>query len=171
MPRLLPSVLLALVLGACTAPVPEDDGAPAQARSPASADGAAAPAPAPAQLADAGDATPAPPAPGRRAPPTGGPLPADVVPDKEVALDRSCRSDADCEVKNVGNCCGYYPACLNKDSPTDPAGVQARCARDGVMSTCGFPTIESCRCDAGKCTEQLQMVDGQVPPAPEPVDR
>ena len=68
-----------------------------------------------------------------------------------VAINRSCKTDADCTVKNVGNCCGYYPACVNVDSPTDPKGVQAECAKKGMMSVCGFPDISSCSCKQGQC--------------------
>lgn len=68
-----------------------------------------------------------------------------------VAINRSCQADADCAVKNVGNCCGYYPACVNVDSPTDPKGVQAECQKKGMMSVCGFPDISSCSCRQGRC--------------------
>ena len=40
-----------------------------------------------------------------------------------VVVDSSCKVDADCTVKNVGNCCGYYPACVNVSSATDPGVV------------------------------------------------
>lgn len=65
--------------------------------------------------------------------------------------DRACETDGDCAVKNVGNCCGYYPMCVNKDASTDPAGVRARCERDGLSSVCGFPEIRGCRCVQGRC--------------------
>ena len=68
-----------------------------------------------------------------------------------VVIDSSCKSDKDCTVKNVGNCCGEYPACVNVNSPTDPAGVQAQCAKQGMASICGFPVISGCSCKAGKC--------------------
>lgn len=68
-----------------------------------------------------------------------------------VTIDTSCRTDADCTVKNVGNCCGYYPACVNIDSPTDPEGVRARCAKEGRVSVCGFPVISACTCRQGGC--------------------
>lgn len=68
-----------------------------------------------------------------------------------VTIDTSCRTDADCTVKNVGNCCGYYPACVNVDSPTDPEGVRARCAKEGRVSVCGFPVISACTCRQGRC--------------------
>lgn len=68
-----------------------------------------------------------------------------------VIVDYGCRADSDCAVKNVGNCCGYYPACVNKDSPTDPEGVKAQCEREGRMAICGFRAISACTCNAGRC--------------------
>ncbi|WP_242003031.1 hypothetical protein, partial [Vulcaniibacterium tengchongense] len=74
---------------------------------------------------------------------------ADAAP--AVKIDRSCKTDADCAVKDVGNCCGRYPACVNKASPTDPEGVRAQCQRSGMMSTCGFREIQGCQCVQGQC--------------------
>ena len=71
-----------------------------------------------------------------------------------VVVDSSCKVDADCTVKDVGNCCGYYPACVNVNSRTDPAGVQASCQSRGMMSVCGFPEIAGCSCVQGKCASQ-----------------
>jgi hypothetical protein len=62
-----------------------------------------------------------------------------------------CKTDADCEVKNVGNCCGYFPACVNKESPTFPEKVKADCATSGMSSICGFQEISSCQCLEGRC--------------------
>lgn len=67
----------------------------------------------------------------------------------EVVL--TCRVDADCVVKNVGNCCGYYPACVHRDSPVFPDRVKAECAKKGMSSICGFPDIVACSCVAGRC--------------------
>ena len=78
------------------------------------------------------------------------PLPPDRVREAPV-IDSRCKVDADCAVKNVGNCCGEMPACVNKDSPTDPAAVQSQCAKDGRMGVCGFREISSCSCNAGRC--------------------
>jgi len=86
------------------------------------------------------------------APPMGGPLPAERVP-SPVKLDTSCKVDADCAVKDVGNCCGAMPACVHKDSPTDPAAVQAECARKGMASVCGFREISACSCSDGRCRD------------------
>jgi hypothetical protein len=67
------------------------------------------------------------------------------------SLDRSCKVDADCAVKDVGSCCGYRPACVNADAKPDLAAVQAACAANGVMGTCGFREIEACSCVANTC--------------------
>ena len=76
-------------------------------------------------------------------------------------IDTACRTNADCTVKNVGNCCGYYPACVNVDSPTDPQGVQAECARSGRMSVCGFREISACQCVNGQCVAAPGGLDVQ----------
>jgi hypothetical protein len=65
--------------------------------------------------------------------------------------DLSCRVAEDCEVKNVGNCCGYFPACVNRNSTVDPEAVRAECARTGTSSVCGFPDIQACDCVQGQC--------------------
>jgi len=66
-------------------------------------------------------------------------------------VDVSCSTDADCVVKNVGNCCGYYPACVNIDSPTFPEQVMAECAKNDMMAVCGFADIQGCQCVEGRC--------------------
>ena len=66
-------------------------------------------------------------------------------------VDYACTTDADCAVKDVGNCCGYYPACVNKDSPTFPEQVKAECAKNDMMATCGFAEIEGCQCVENRC--------------------
>lgn len=62
-----------------------------------------------------------------------------------------CNADADCVVKNVGNCCGYFPACVNTAHEPDPEGVQEECRRKGMASICGFAEIAQCRCVAKQC--------------------
>lgn len=76
-----------------------------------------------------------------------------------VKVDFSCRTDADCAVKNVGNCCGAKPACVNANSPTDPEGVKAECARKGMMSMCGFKPVEGCQCVQGQCKDKIAEVE------------
>ena len=84
------------------------------------------------------------------APPTSTPYPPRPV-SQPVTVDYSCRSNSDCAVKDVGNCCGTMPACVNKDSPTDPQAVRAQCAANGQMGICGFQEISSCQCVSGRC--------------------
>jgi hypothetical protein len=88
---------------------------------------------------------------------TTGPQPARRAPEALLTQNEvyyGCNTPADCEVKNVGNCCGYYPACVNKDSPTFPAKVKAACAAEGSSSICGFQEIGGCDCIEGRCTAQ-----------------
>lgn len=66
-------------------------------------------------------------------------------------IDYSCRADDDCAIKNVGSCCGYYPACVNVNSPTYPEQVKADCAASGRSSVCGFPSLSGCQCVEGRC--------------------
>ncbi|MFN7387264.1 MAG: hypothetical protein ACK5S2_11005 [Lysobacteraceae bacterium] len=70
---------------------------------------------------------------------------------KPGEVDYSCTTDADCAVKAVGNCCGYYPACVNTNSPTFPEQVKAECAQNDMQSVCGFRDIEGCACVEGRC--------------------
>lgn len=70
---------------------------------------------------------------------------------KPGEVDYSCTTDADCAVKDVGNCCGYYPACVNTNSPTFPEQVKAECAQNDMQSVCGFRDIEGCACVEGRC--------------------
>ncbi len=65
--------------------------------------------------------------------------------------DLSCEVADDCAVKNVGNCCGYFPACVNRDSTVDPDAVRAECERTGTSSVCGFQDIQACECAQGQC--------------------
>lgn len=74
-------------------------------------------------------------------------------PGEPSVVDDSCKTDSDCAVKNVGNCCGYYPRCVNKDSPTFPEQVKAQCSKQSHVGVCGFPAISGCRCDQGRCTD------------------
>ncbi|QSX76607.1 hypothetical protein HIV01_009145 [Lysobacter arenosi] len=131
-------IAVLLMLCACAAP-PAD---PAQAATPQPAATPVAPA--------------APPAPT----PAAGPAPAQsVAAPAAIKIDRSCRSDNDCAIKDVGNCCGAMPACVNVNSPTDPQGVQDACAKSGRMGVCGFRQIESCQCVQGQCKEQASALE------------
>ncbi|NDK40246.1 hypothetical protein DT603_15515 [Pseudoxanthomonas gei] len=91
-----------------------------------------------------------PPAPPAAPAPPSAPAPP-RTPGTPVALITTCSTSADCVVKDVGNCCGTMPACVNEDSPTDPAAVQAHCKARGMMSVCGFQELTACQCKNGKC--------------------
>jgi hypothetical protein len=58
----------------------------------------------------------------------------------------ACQVAADCEIKNVGNCCGYYPRCVNKDAVFAPAQCEP-----GEGSVCGWPDIDECACRDNTC--------------------
>lgn len=75
-------------------------------------------------------------------------------------VDYSCKTSADCAVKNVGNCCGQYPACVNKGSRTFPDEVKAQCGKEHRMGVCGFPSISGCECVQGKCTNLTGIGNG-----------
>ena len=81
---------------------------------------------------------------------------------------RRCRTDADCAVKDVGSCCGYRPQCLNKDTPTFPEEVKARCASAARVSTCGMLAVGGCQCVSGQCENRL-LSDESLPAAPAPL--
>ena len=123
-------------------------------------------------------ATPEKPAVGQpiKMPPMSDPLPPERVQAPSSApaqVVRTCKIDSDCVVKDVGSCCGYSPACVHKASPTDPAGVRAQCARDGIASVCGFNEITACRCVRNQCIDEQEPVGGWMddPPPPPPANR
>lgn len=134
LPRSLAALLVALSLTACSAPAPapETPQAAASTPAPAAPTAPAAPQPpkaapvAPAPIEHAGTANP-------------------------MSPDRTCRTDADCAVKDVGSCCGTFPLCVNKDAKVDPAAVRAQCAKDGMASICGFQPVSGCTCTQGRC--------------------
>jgi len=100
------------------------------------------------------------------APPKGGPLPPQRVVET-VSLDRSCQADADCVVKDIGSCCGAFPSCVNRGSPTDPAAVQAACDKNGQATHCGRRVLEQCACHQGQCVAAGKTpVGGWVDDAP-----
>lgn len=70
-----------------------------------------------------------------------------------------CEQDSDCAVKDVHNCCGYYPRCININHEPDIKAVQEACQKKGLVSVCGFPEIDSCKCVENKCES---MQDGEI---------
>jgi hypothetical protein len=86
--------------------------------------------------------------------------PATENPLVKNGVNYACRTDQDCAVKDIGNCCGHYPACVNADSPTFPEQVKAQCASEGQMAVCGFPEISGCTCVEGRCTDVTGVASG-----------
>jgi hypothetical protein len=159
--RLIALVAAALLATACTKSAPPAAAGAAPAPTNAEATAAAdADANLPDAAADPGPPLPPPPL-STDAGATGGDAAA-AVPRPSIAVgepnpgapgvvDASCRTDADCAIKDVGSCCGYRPQCVNTASPTFPEQVQAACAKSGRMGICGFPAITGCTCKAGQC--------------------
>jgi hypothetical protein len=150
------AALIALSLAGCNARTVSSDAPQAPATEPAASQ-------------------PAAPAPAAASPPAAQDLPLPVAPRADTAkipgladdgtrLDaanpsRSCNTDSDCAVKDVGNCCGYFPMCVNKDARTDPAAVRAQCDKDGMASICGFREVSGCQCVDNQCQS---LTDGAV---------
>ncbi len=130
-----PAVLAALWLVGCTAPTASQNapGTPAMEQSAAKQPAATQPA-APAPVAEASN-----------------PMETSPAPKAADELGRSCNTSSDCAVKDVGNCCGAYPMCVNKDTKTDPAAVRAQCEKSGMASICGFQEVSGCQCVKGQC--------------------
>lgn len=145
-------MLFTLMLAACTAP-----------------NGVAtphAPTPAPGEPASVHADADASTTPDEGLPPPPSSAPHKTKPGAAGKVDYTCTTDADCTVKDVGNCCGYYPACVNVDSPTFPEQVKAACAESGMAGICGFPAISGCQCVQGRCksekTGAIRLDEGAV---------
>ena len=92
----------------------------------------------------------------RPAPRMSTPMPPQVLPPRAsssqpVTIDYACYTDSDCVIKDVGSCCGAKPECVNKDSPADPAGVRAQCAKEHRVSSCAIRNITHCGCEQHHC--------------------
>ena len=71
------------------------------------------------------------------------------------SIDFSCTTDADCIIKDVHNCCGYFPQCVNKNYQTNPTLVDTLCKNEEVFSTCGYQEVTSCGCVEGRCVDNV----------------
>ncbi len=76
-------------------------------------------------------------------------------------INYSCSVDTDCEVQNVGNCCGYYPRCVNTKAKVDPDLANLICQKEGIASACGFAEIDTCKCIKGQCAGSFNNTDSQ----------
>jgi hypothetical protein len=151
-------LLSACLFAGCAAQSPETPSPPSTQPSPAAPTAQPAPAaPAPASIVVPDTAPVAATAPKTpTAPPASAEKTKDALADKTPSLDpsapdRRCKVDSDCAVKDVGNCCGRFPMCVNKNAKTDPAAVSAQCAKQGMASICGFEEITACQCVDGQC--------------------
>ena len=83
---------------------------------------------------------------------------ADEMEDYLSSIDRSCIADGDCVIKDVHNCCGYYPQCVNKNAQVNPEMVTMICDKNQLGGICGSDTIKECECMKQKCKpESLDM--------------
>lgn len=80
------------------------------------------------------------------------------------SISRSCQSDQDCAVKDVHNCCGYYPECVNKATVTNPGLVDSLCKIEGMAGICGFPSISGCHCIDNVCKDYYDPAQGETSP-------
>ena len=86
------------------------------------------------------------------------------APEKETEKTPSvdayvCETDADCAVKDVHNCCGYYPRCVNRAYEPDIEAVRTSCQNSGLLSVCGYPEIDECACHENRC---VSLQEGRV---------
>jgi putative hemolysin len=58
-------------------------------------------------------------------------------------VDNTCTIDSDCAVKDVGNLCGKYLDCVNKNYVPVPPEINS--------NYCGYPEIDGCMCLDGRC--------------------
>ena len=68
-----------------------------------------------------------------------------------AAIDSSCQTNEDCVKKNVGNCCGEFPRCVNKNFEPAPDFVSEKCKDENLFSGCGFVAFNSCICKDTNC--------------------
>jgi hypothetical protein len=70
------------------------------------------------------------------------------------SIEYSCETRSDCVVKDVHNCCGYFPKCVSKGSVVNPNFVRESCDDDGLASVCGWTSIDYCACENNLCVEK-----------------
>jgi hypothetical protein len=74
--------------------------------------------------------------------------------DYENSIDYSCNQDIDCKIKDVHNCCGYYPKCVNENVIVNSDFVKEACEKEGLVSVCGYPTVNYCVCEQSRCVSK-----------------
>lgn len=73
-----------------------------------------------------------------------------------ASINYSCNIDSDCKIKDVSNCCGSYPECVNSNAVVDPSFVKKACEKERMAGVCGYPSIDACRCENKKCQGYLK---------------
>ncbi|MBS3074963.1 hypothetical protein J4429_00730 [Candidatus Pacearchaeota archaeon] len=71
--------------------------------------------------------------------------------DYENSINYTCEQPEDCEIKDVRNCCGYHPECVNKNSIVNASLVKELCEHGAQTGLCGYKDIKSCKCEKNKC--------------------
>eukprot|EP00588_Corethron_pennatum_P017796 CAMPEP_0194304368 /NCGR_PEP_ID=MMETSP0171-20130528/2139_1 /TAXON_ID=218684 /ORGANISM="Corethron pennatum, Strain L29A3" /LENGTH=152 /DNA_ID=CAMNT_0039055629 /DNA_START=87 /DNA_END=545 /DNA_ORIENTATION=+ len=70
-----------------------------------------------------------------------------------ITITRNCTTHDDCAIRDIGNCCGYYPGCVSIAFCPDIERVKTLCKEQGMASVCGWSTIDACACREGQCTD------------------
>src|SRR3989338_4326153 len=85
-------------------------------------------------------------------------IPTNTVTDSTMPpqIDYSCQSDADCVIKDAGSCCGQFPQCMNVNAKPNPDFVKKQCEKNDVSGSCGFPSVDGCKCINNKCAVTFQ---------------
>jgi len=71
------------------------------------------------------------------------------------SIDYSCNVDADCEIKNAGDCCSIYAMrCTNKNAQVNPDYLNGLCDSVEGSRMCpaiGIMPIDYCECKDNRC--------------------
>ncbi len=68
-------------------------------------------------------------------------------------LNYSCNFNFECKIKDIHDCCGYYPECVNSNAKVDPDFVDRICGKEVRLCPLGVFTSDttSCKCINKKC--------------------
>ena len=75
----------------------------------------------------------------------------DNITDSMPKVNYNCSTSSDCIEKNVGNCCGAYMECVNKDFEQDKEALSNWCQQNEIFGICGWTVIDFCVCEDGRC--------------------
>lgn len=80
----------------------------------------------------------------------------------QKSIDYSCSNDDECVIKDVHNCCGYYPECVNLKTEVRTDLVNSFCEKESLTSVCGFESISGCKCVSGRCESFYDENIGEI---------